>query len=857
MKKILLAAVVLFMVSFANVQVSAQILKGSNKAIRVERNPVKYSSIEAFSDGRGVRLEWKTEIESKNLGFYVYRIVGGQRELISPILITGAYLQSQAEKITSGNYSFFDRFGDVNSIYVIESYNVNGQKHYSASIQTQFVNDLASVAGVSSDELINQSRNARPDIVRNESLLPKDLASEVEVNGLQADPITQRWVAAQPGVKIGVKTEGLYRVSRAELQAAGFNVNAPTELWQLYVNGVEQAIITGANGDFIEFYGKGIDTNEADTQTYFLVVGPQNGKRIRSTFIRRIGASVVSQSYSQSFYKRERFIYTSNPLNGDVENFFGSILSTTPTAINFNLSGVYFSKPTASIDVTINGITLVSHQFRVTLNNVELGTLSGIGYNSISRRFDIPTSALRDGANSLQFVSLNGSGDVSLFTSMKINFARRYQAEQNRLSFFVPNYKANYVENFTSPNIRVFDTTNPDAPSLISGLSVEQSGGNYRVYLPSSRGRVLFAVENSAISQASSVTPNAPSTLSTAANSGSLVILSYKDWMTQAEDWANYRRAQGMNVKVVNIEDVFDEFNYGVLNADSIRAFLQYAKSNWQTPPSYLLMIGDATYDPKNYQGYPMSNFVPTRLVDTIYTETGSDDTLADFNNDGLAEIAVGRIPARNAATVTLALNKVMTFEQTVGQASNRGVIFASDLPNGYDFEALSNRLGNQLPGNIPRIMINRAAPSAQAQLVSEMNNGRFLVNYSGHGNVGVWAAGSFFSSSNAAQLTNSNNLSIFTMLTCLNGYFIQPDDSLSEVLLKNPNGGSVATWSSTGLTTADIQEVMATRFYNQVAAGNITRLGDLINDAKTTIAFGRDVRLSWVLLGDPTLKMK
>ena len=75
--------------------------------------------------------------------------------------------------------------------------------------------------------------------------------------------------------------------------------------------------------------------------------------------------------------------------------------------------------------------------------------------------------------------------------------------------------------------------------------------------------------------------------------------------------------------------------------------------------------------------------------------------------------------------------------------------------------------------------------------------------------------------------------------------------------MLKNPNGGTVSTWASSGLTTPDAQEVMATRFYNQIAAGNITRIGDLIKDAKTAINFGRDVRLSWVLLGDPTMKVK
>nr|MDQ3041432.1 C25 family cysteine peptidase [Acidobacteriota bacterium] len=219
--------------------------------------------------------------------------------------------------------------------------------------------------------------------------------------------------------------------------------------------------------------------------------------------------------------------------------------------------------------------------------------------------------------------------------------------------------------------------------------------------------------------------------------------------------------------------------------------------------------------------------------------------------------IAIGRIPLRTALSVTLLFNKITTFEQTVTQGlTSRGAIFASDLPNGYDFEGFSNRLCQQLPNSVSCYKINRALPNANALLVGEMNNGRFLVNYAGHGNVTVWASSGFFSSTHAGQLTNTNT-SIYTMLTCLNGYFINPTDSLSEVLLKNQNGGAVSTWSSTGLTTADIQDVMATRFYGQIGAGNFTRIGDLIKDAKTTINFGRDVRLSWALLGDPTMKVK
>jgi hypothetical protein len=49
----------------------------------------------------------------------------------------------------------------------------------------------------------------------------------------------------------------------------------------------------------------------------------------------------------------------------------------------------------------------------------------------------------------------------------------------------------------------------------------------------------------------------------------------------------------------------------------------------------------------------------------------------------------------------------------------------------------------------------------------------------------------------------------------------------------------------------------MGNRFYSQIAAGNITRIGDLVRDAKSVIPANADVRYSWVLLGDPTLKVR
>jgi len=871
MKKIIAFSIIVILCLTANLPVFSQ----KNKSVSIKKIPapknlpqsnVKLSSAEAFSDGNGVYLRWQAEFETQNAGFFVYRLGAKGAELVSPSMVGGGSLTSSETIVYGGKYSFFDVNGNSANSYYIESLGLDGKRQTFERIFPKAVRNLTAIAGSSSQDLIKRKEETKPAVENNVVNLPKDLQAEIEANSLPPDIIKQRWVAAQPGVKIGVKQEGVYRVSRTELQNAGFDVNAAGNLWQLYVDGKEQSIIVGAGDSYIEFYGKGIDTAESATKVYYLLVGAQNGKRMGTTVLRRF-SNVVSNSYNQSFLRKDRQVYISaDILNGDAENFFSNVPivgSSSPNpsiaTLTFNLTGVDFSVPKATFELGIQGITSTPHQIIPILNGETLDPVSGSGKVIMNGYFQIPIGFLREGTNTLQMQTFGGSGDINLTESIKVSYNRKYVAAQNQISFYTSNYRTSSVSGFTSPNIRVFDLTFPDEPTLVTNLGIDNNSGNYSVVLPANRSRMMFAAEDSTILAASSIVANTPSTLSTTAHNGELIIVSYKDWMTQANDWANYRRGQGMTVEVVDIEDVLDEFAYGSVDTAGITEFFKFAKDNWQTAPNYILLLGDMTYDFRNYENRPFQNFMPTKRVDTVYEETGSDEALCDFNNDGLAEIAVGRIPAQNAQHVTQALNKTMVFESGLATAFSRGALFASDLPNGYDFEGLSQRLADQLPPTMPKFYINRATPDARNLLLANMNQGRYLVNYSGHGSAGIWD-GNFFTISDALALNNSPNYSLYFMLTCLNGYFLRTgldNDSLGEAVLKAPNGGGAIVWASTGKTTPDVQEVMATRFYNQLANGNMTKIGDLIKDAKQNLNGGRDVRLSWALLGDPTLKIK
>lgn len=868
MNKVLGTIVFLVIINLTSFEVFAQksktrrVVTETPSFAKTRNESVRFGKIEAFSDGNGVLIKWHTRFEQDNLGFDIYRLNGKSVSKVNRTLVEGSYLQSNLNADKGRSYTFFDPKGTFSSVYRIKNTSIGRINRTSLPFLPRYEPNFKNVSSYSSAEFQRARQQSNPIVVKKNPILPVELAKEVAANSSLADLNTQRWVAAQTGVKIGVKEEGIYRVTKAELQAAGFDTSISNNLWQLYLNGVEQSMIVEANGDYIEFYGRTIDTIDSDVNMYFLVAGNSNGKRMRNAIRRNIGGNVIGKTLDFSYQKQDRSLYVTSILNGDKENFYSAIITPTGTSIDFELKGVDFSAPTAKLDIGLQGLTFVSHNVEIKINGNLISTLGGANRNEFTGQFDVPTSALQNGTNTLELKSLDGSSDINLLEKFRLDFKRFYEAENNQLSFYTNNLRVTNLSKFTSSNVRVFDVTFPNAPRPITNVSARpdpNNVGEFTVRLPSQRTNKMIAVADTSIKSAHSIVQNNPSSISDTNTQATMLIVTYKDWMTEANTWATYRQNDGFNVKVVDVEDVYDEFGYGVRSAASLRDFLNFATSSWQTTPNYVLLMGDASYDPKNYEGSGFHSYVPIRFVDTLYEETGSDEALADFDDDGLSEVAIGRIPARVASDITKALAKVTQFEQNLTNIQDRGSLCASDLPVGYDFTGLCNRVQGELPAAMPTLVINRGDANAKTALINAINEGKYIVNYSGHGTTQSWATTAFFWTDDVPQLTNQNDLTIFTMLTCLNGYFMRPvNDSLSEILLKYENGGAVAVWSSSGSTTPDIQEVMARRFFDQLGNNtSMNRLGDLIRDAKANLVSGADVRRSWGLLGDPALKVK
>jgi hypothetical protein len=314
------------------------------------------------------------------------------------------------------------------------------------------------------------------------------------------------------------------------------------------------------------------------------------------------------------------------------------------------------------------------------------------------------------------------------------------------------------------------------------------------------------------------------------------------------------RQRQGYSVAVVDIEDVYDEFSYGQKTPQAVKDFLGYAASTWKKAAGFVMLAGDASLDPKNYLGLGDSDLVPTKLIDTQYMETASDDWLVDFNGDGLPDMAIGRLPVRSAAEALRLATKIAGYD---GQPSAGTMLLVSDLNDGFDFESASNMLRGSIPANIRIETVERSHlddATAKARVIDAINRGQIIVNYAGHGSLDQWR-GNILTSADAVGLTNGGELSLFVMMTCLNGYFQDAAlDSLAESLLK-ANGGAVAVWGSSGLTTPDIQAILNQQVFGLIFSGTPITIGEATARAKAAVTNG-DVRRTWILLGDPTTRL-
>lgn len=753
---------------------------------------------------------------------------------------------------------------------------------------------------------------------RYESVLSSLLLNYEPARRWRVAPLAQRATKPQsayldrstsaPLVKLLVAQVGIQRLTYADLQAIGIPVEeVDARTFRLYERGVEVALmVTGEAdasfdpGDEILFYGRPADTKWSNVGVYWLAWGDSFGLRMSQSPSAPEDALPTPLSFTETAHIEKNLSYVSARPSGanDDRWYWATLAASDPLTSTKIFTYTYpfsLTAPTSQpVSLTLrgllygisalNGAATAQHHTRIYLNQRLIHDFSWPARGAFSFEVRASQSLLVNGTNTIRVVL---PMDELTFESFHLNwfeieYARALTAMQDWLAFsLLPGNWEVQVDGFSSPAVQVYDITTPTQPVQLTSVEVQNIGGEYRVrFAHSSSAPARFiALTEGAIRSVDEVILDQPSDLINPANGADYLVITHQDFYTAVQPLANDRAARGLRVKTVKVQDVYDEFNFGLLDPQAIRNFLAYAYHNWQPPaPTYVLLVGDGTFDPLDYLGDRHPEFIPPYLADVDYWigETAADNRYVSISGDDiLPDMALGRLPVNTPAETTAMVNKILAYEQNPPQEEwNRKVMFIADNADAAgDFALLSDQIADfELPGNYTpeKIYYKVTHPneiSARNAITEGVNQGRLLVSYVGHAAVQYWAQEALFSKAYLSELTNADRLPLMLPMTCLDGYFIWPKpavgdySSLGELVVRLDEAGAIASFSPAGFGVAHGHDYLERGLFRAIFAPFPTDLGLATLRAKlylneNTTGFS-DLIETYTLFGDPATRLQ
>ena len=475
--------------------------------------------------------------------------------------------------------------------------------------------------------------------------------------------------------------------------------------------------------------------------------------------------------------------------------------------------------------------------------------------------------------NTVTLTALEPSSGSSIvyLDSFDLAYEKAYKAIDNRLILKAESHSVVTVEGFSQENILVYDITDPLKIGRILGTTVSPSDDDtYQAsFSPNNpQGRYLALAETAIRTLggdrlAGYLAPH----LMSSHHTPDYLVITPKVLQDEARRLADYRQGRGLTAMVVLLQDIYDEFNYGIANPEAVRDFLEYAWYNWNKAPRYVVRVGDGSFDYKDIKGTG-DTLMPPLMVDTPWGLFASENRLADVDgsDDGLPEMIVGLLPADSNETLGAMIDKIIGYEATGGKWKKQVLMVADNADNAGNFPKDSDAIAALVPGEftVDSIYLNELGLAASRENLSAgLDTGVFLMNYLGHATPSRLAQEGIWTLPDVAAMTNTDRLPILLGMACLAGRFEMPGSTaIAEAMVVKPDGGAIASWSATGLSLNYLARMLGEEFFNAVFIDQQIVLGDAVLSAMTAYKKRHPIGNSFMLniynlIGDPALILK
>ncbi len=442
---------------------------------------------------------------------------------------------------------------------------------------------------------------------------------------------------------------------------------------------------------------------------------------------------------------------------------------------------------------------------------------------------------------------------VLYLDAVEVDYVRSAEADSPSFRFSGAADGVHSVIGLSANATLLYDVTDPMAPARYDRVVLNEQGG-LRFATEGSDLRFVVATPESIITPVE-IRQHLPTDLRGTDREVDYLIIAPAHLLAAAEALADYRAADGYRVLSVDIEDVYWEFADGEPDPFAIREFLAFATEHWRTGPRFVVLIGNGNLDYRDLMGHG-ENWLPPALAVTDGGLFPSDSMLADLvGNDGVPEIAMGRLPIERGEQLGPILASIESFEAT---HDSMDVLFASDDSQYDEFIAASRLLSAWVaPDRALEIDLTVETPDEARSRLLSMWSTLGWMTYVGHSSIDRMAAEGLVTLTDVAALAERSTTPVVRGWTCNMVRFDIPGfSSLGEQLLVE--GASAGIFSATGWSNHFESDLLRVAFTEAVFDSDAETIGDAMLRAHRAAANASlPQHRVYLLLGDPALRIR
>lgn len=385
-----------------------------------------------------------------------------------------------------------------------------------------------------------------------------------------------------------------------------------------------------------------------------------------------------------------------------------------------------------------------------------------------------------------------------------------------------------------------------------------------------------------------------------------MMIVYHPNFEAQVDKLKAFHESKGLTVQKASVFEIYNEFSSGMQDVTAIKTYakMHYDRAN-PSLPKYMLLFGDGSYDYKGRVS-PNHNFVPVwesaDWIDDLASHTTDDFYGILDDNEGISvvdllDVAVGRLTVRSATEAEIVVNKIISYQSVSSSPSEidncnssasqssfgdwRNVLtfVTDDVDENWEMSFFRHveKVSDSIEKNYPVFNVEKLHMDAFKQestpggeryfngaeaIKRRVENGSLIVAYEGHGGEVGWAHERILDLATINGWTNYYRLPVFLTATCEFTKFDDPSrTSAGEQLFLNPNGGSIALFTTTRAVFQSSNERLIEAFFKESfvkeTGGKPRTLGDIYKLTKNNPSvIGSYEFRKFSLIGDPALDL-